>query len=71
MFSHRCTGYLKSIVPDSSKEGYFEFIALSIIGNQFCLDWHANYNDYRIICTKDELNKVIEEEQLSKERSIG
>ncbi len=39
--------YLKAVVVDGTPESYFELVVLSIMGGQFYLDWHANYNDTR------------------------
>lgn len=44
---------------DSTKEGYFEYTALQILGAQFYLWWHANYNDTRIVCQPQEVESVL------------
>jgi hypothetical protein len=44
---------------DDTAEGYFEFIALRTMGSQFYQWWHAEYNDTRIICNRDALEKLI------------
>jgi hypothetical protein len=42
--------YLNSIQSDDTREGYFQFVVLYIMGGQFYLDWHAGYNDTTIVC---------------------
>jgi hypothetical protein len=37
--------YLRHIQIDDTPQGYFQFVVLSIMGDQFYLRWHANYND--------------------------
>jgi hypothetical protein len=51
--------YLSHIVIDNTEEGYFEFVAMNIMARQFYLDWHANYNDTEIVCTKRAVNDII------------
>ncbi|MCX7681142.1 MAG: hypothetical protein N2508_04110 [Anaerolineae bacterium] len=51
--------YLKHIRVDDSPEGFFQFIVLHIMGGQFYLYWHTNYNDARIICTREALEALL------------
>jgi len=44
--------YLDFVQADDTPEGYFQFVLLAIMGNQFYLNWHANYNDSQIVCDK-------------------
>jgi hypothetical protein len=44
--------YLDFVQADDNPESYFQFVLLAIMGNQFYLDWHANYNDSQIVCDK-------------------
>ena len=44
--------YLDFVQADDTPEGYFQFVLLAIMGNQFYLDWHANYNDSQLVCDK-------------------
>ena len=53
--------YLKAVVVDGTPESYFELVALSIMGSQFYLDWHANYNDTRIVCDTAALESLLDE----------
>lgn len=38
------------IQVDGTAEGFFEFIVLRIMGNQFYQFWHALYNDATVVC---------------------
>ena len=50
-------GYLDHIKIDGTPEGYIQFVLLSETADQFYLWWHANYNDYRLLCdTIDAIN---------------
>ncbi|HKY56388.1 MAG TPA: hypothetical protein VJM08_18875, partial [Anaerolineales bacterium] len=42
------------------EQGYFEYLVLSMMANQFYLDWHANYNDTQIVCTRRDVNAIVE-----------
>lgn len=53
--------YLSHISIDETDQGYFEYVALLIMARQFYLDWHANYNDTEIVCTKNGVNEIIAE----------
>jgi hypothetical protein len=39
--------------------GYFEFMSLLIMANQFYLVWHANYNDMEIICHREAVDAIV------------
>ena len=41
------------------EQGYFEYVVLNTMANQFYLDWHALYNDTEIVCNRDEVNTII------------
>lgn len=51
--------YLSFVVPQDSPEGYFEYAAFAMLANQFYLDWHANYNDWQVVCSMDDVNEII------------
>jgi hypothetical protein len=53
------SGYLSFVVPQDSPEGYFEYAALSMLADQFYLDWHANYNDWQVLCGQDDIEGII------------
>jgi hypothetical protein len=50
--------YLDFVQTDGSAEGYFELVVLSMMGNQFYLDWHANYNDTRLVCNRTQAIEI-------------
>jgi len=52
--------YLSFVVPQDSPEGYFEYAAFAVLANQFYLDWHANYNDWQVLCGRDDVDKLIQ-----------
>ena len=52
--------YLSFVLLQESPEGYFEYAAFAMLANQFYLDWHANYNDWRVMCGKDNVEKIIQ-----------
>lgn len=47
------------IEVEDLEQGYFEYVVLTIMANQFYLDWHANYNDTRIVCTRNDVNAIV------------
>ena len=42
--------YLSYVQTDDTNESFFQYITLRIMGGQFYLWWHANYNDHTITC---------------------
>ena len=53
--------YLEYIEGDGSEEAYFQWVVLQMMGDQFYLYWHANYNDAEIIASQTRLEEVVEE----------
>ncbi len=53
--------YLTFVEPEDSAEGYFEYAAFAATARQFYLDWHANYNDWRVVCGTDGVEEIIRE----------
>ncbi|MEN6320891.1 MAG: hypothetical protein ABFD82_19325 [Syntrophaceae bacterium] len=51
--------YLNHIKIDGTKDGFLQYVIMSMIGNQFALGWHANYHDAIITCTKDAVERVL------------
>jgi len=41
------------------EQGYFEVVVMQIMAGQFYLNWHANYNDMQIVCSRDDVNAII------------
>jgi hypothetical protein len=56
------SSYLDRVVIDGTAEGDFQFVALDVMGEQFYLVWHANYNDARILCDSADVKDVLESE---------
>jgi len=52
--------YLTFVLPQDSPEGYFEYAAFAVLANQFYLDWHANYNDWQVLCGQDDVEAIIQ-----------
>ena len=46
---------------ENVEQGYFEYVVMDIMANQFYLVWHANYNDLQIVCDKDAANAIVDE----------
>ena len=44
-----------------SEQGYFEYVVLDIMANQFYLFWHANYNDTLIVCNRQQVYDIVEQ----------
>ena len=61
--------YLSFVLPEENPEGYFEYAAFAMLADQFYLDWHANYNDWQVLCGEDDIEKVIQ--SFSDEDSFG
>lgn len=51
--------YLERIVIEDTPEGYLQAAILDVTGRQFYLFWHANYNDWRIICDSESLEALL------------
>jgi hypothetical protein len=43
------SAYLDRVRTDGSRRGFIQLTALRLVGDQFYLYWHANYNDARIL----------------------
>jgi hypothetical protein len=56
------SSYLDRVVIDGTPEGYLQFAALDILGEQFYLVWHANYNDTRILCDSSDVGDILDSE---------
>jgi hypothetical protein len=51
--------FLNHVRVDGSEEGFFQFALLHVIGDQFYLIWHANYNDWRVVCDHEALEDIL------------
>lgn len=47
------------IVVEDTEQGYFEYVVMDILANQFYLFWHANYNDTLIVCNRQQVYDVV------------
>ena len=52
-------GYLNRVMIDNTPEGYFQFVVLRLMGSQFNLFWHAEYNDKTIVCSYEALEALV------------
>jgi len=60
--------YLNHVMADDMPEGYFQYILLRIIGDQFCLWDHARYRELKIIFDYQQLRKIMLEEKTDQKR---
>lgn len=51
-----------AIEMKSTPEAFLELSALHLVGNQFYLYWHANYNDRIIIASQEKLEEILNQE---------
>ncbi len=51
--------YLDYVQTDDTPESYFQFVVLAMMGGQFYLFWHANYNDLQIVCDKAAVTGIV------------
>ena len=54
----RCD-YLDYIEADGTAEGFFQWVVLKTMGDQFYLFWHAGYHDAEIIASRERLDSVV------------
>jgi len=52
--------YLQYIHIDGTAIGYFQYVVMYVMGDQFYLYWHANYDDTVIVCSKKSLPALFE-----------
>ena len=51
--------YLSYVRTDDTEESFFQYVTLRIMGGQFYLWWHANYDDHTIICDRMRLEALL------------
>jgi hypothetical protein len=51
--------YSQHIQIDDTREGYFQFVALHMMADQFYLWWHAGYNDTTIVFDEESLERAL------------
>jgi hypothetical protein len=44
---------------EDTEQGYFEYVVMDIMANQFYLFWQANYNDTYIVCNRRQLYDIV------------
>lgn len=52
--------YLNHLLINDTPAGYMQSVIFDTMSNQFYLYWHANYNDWRIICDDDLLDAALD-----------
>lgn len=57
--SSRPGSYFDYLRVDGTAEGFFELALFHLMGSQFYLSWHANYNDATAICDRSGLEAII------------
>lgn len=58
--------YLLHVKTDDTPEGFLQLVILSVMGDQFYLYWHANYNDTQILCDRSGLEVVLSAKHFDK-----
>lgn len=58
--SKPCKPY-RHLMTDGTEDGYFQLALMLLMGDQFYLDWHANYNDGEVIASSNRLETLIEQ----------
>jgi hypothetical protein len=46
---------------EDTEQGYFDYVVMDIMADQFYLFWHANYNDSQIVCNRQQLYDIVEQ----------
>lgn len=44
---------------EDTERGYFEYVVMDIMANQFYLYWQANYNDTYIVCNRQQIYDIV------------
>lgn len=52
--------YLDHVVVDGTPEGFVELALLDMLGQQFYLWWHANYNDWIVVCNSADVRSIVD-----------
>ena len=51
--------FLEYLEVEDTEQGYFEYVVMNIMANQFYLFWQANYNDTYIVCNRAQVNDIV------------
>jgi hypothetical protein len=41
------------------EQGYFEYVVMDIMADQFYLVWHTNYNDTQLVCNRQQVYDIV------------
>lgn len=52
--------YLEHVVVDGTPEGFLQLALLDMLGQQFYLWWHANYNDWQVVCNQTDVKTIVD-----------
>ncbi|MDR1115791.1 MAG: hypothetical protein LBL33_06560, partial [Tannerella sp.] len=50
-----------NVIPEDCVEGYLQYLFFREFGEQFALKWHAANKQKRIICTRKDIEKIVDE----------
>jgi len=64
--SEHTTDYLAHVQIDDTEAGYLQYVLLHIMGGQFYLFWHSNYDDRIVICDQHGLKAALAAADYSK-----
>jgi hypothetical protein len=56
--------YLTYLQVEDTAEGYFDYVTLRVMANQFYQFWHAAYNDKQIVCSSAALEAVLKQKRV-------
>jgi hypothetical protein len=52
-------GFLDYVQTDDTPDGFFQFVVLAMMGNQFYKLFQINYNDSQIVCDKAGVRNIV------------
>lgn len=52
--------HMDAILTDGTEAGFFQWVVLHLMGDQFYLFWHALYHDHEIIASQETLTDLVE-----------
>lgn len=61
--------YLHHIKANATPEGFFQLYLLRIMAGQFYLFWHANYDDYKVVCNSSDAYLYVSDPLLAENAS--
>jgi hypothetical protein len=53
------SSYLDYVQTDDTPDGFFQFVVLAMMGNQFYKLFQINYNDSQIVCDKADVRRIV------------